>query len=407
MACAHFPDCVGCPLVGTTYGEQLRGKDAALRAALAAHPRIAPVEPEKIFGSPLPFGYRNHAKLVLRKRRGRDGRAEVVLGVYRPGTHSVLPAERCRVHDRRLLPFLVALRARIEESGIPIFDERSREGALRYALARISTESGAIHLTLVSAIADPAGLDRLVERLRRDEPRLEAAFLCVNPTPGNSILSSDVRRIFGPRALLDRFGRLVLESRPDAFVQANPGVATRIYADAERWLDPRPHDVVVDLFGGVGGFGLALAPRVAAVLGIETSAAAVDCANGNAKRAHQGHVRYLAAPAESAAALVREHGLAPEEGGRLLVVANPPRSGLSVGARDAIAALAPSSLLYLSCNPVTLARDLDALAEGGLSLRRIRPFDMLPQTPHVEVLALLDRDAAASSGAEAGPATGA
>jgi len=165
--------------------------------------------------------------------------------------------------------------------------------------------------------------------------------------------------------------------------------------------------VVVDLFGGVGGFGLALAPRVAAVLGIETSAAAVDCANGNAKRAHQGHVRYLAAPAESAAALVREHGLAPEEGGRLLVVANPPRSGLSVGARDAIAALAPSSLLYLSCNPVTLARDLEALAEGGLSLRRIRPFDMLPQTPHVEVLALLDRDAAASSGAEAGPATGA
>lgn len=392
VACAHFPDCVGCPLVGTTYGEQLRGKDAALLAELAAHPAIAPVAPERIFGSPLPFGYRNHAKLVLRRRRTREGRSEVVLGVYRPGTHSVLPAERCRVHDRRLLPFLVALRARIEESGIPIFDERNREGALRYVLARVSNESGAIHLTLVSALADPAGLDRLVDRLRRDEPRLEAAFLCVNPTPGNAILSPDVRRIFGPRALLDRFGRLVLESRPDAFVQANPGVATRIYADAERWLEPGPDDVVVDLYGGVGGFGLALAPRVSAVLGIESSAPAVDCANGNAKRSHLRHVRYLAAPAESAVSLVREQAPLPGPGGRLLVVANPPRSGLSAGVRDAIGELAPARLLYLSCHPATLARDLDALAGGGLALRRIRPFDMLPQTPHVEVLALLERE---------------
>ncbi|MFM8409819.1 MAG: 23S rRNA (uracil-5-)-methyltransferase RumA, partial [Alphaproteobacteria bacterium] len=115
-------------------------------------------------------------------------------------------------------------------------------------------------------------------------------------------------------------------------------------------------------------------------------------ANGNAKRAHQRHVRYVAAPAESAAALAREHGIAPREGGRWLLVANPPRAGLSAGARGAIAELAPASLLYLSCNPATLARDLEALAATGLTVRRIRPFDMLPQTPHVEVLALLERD---------------
>jgi 23S rRNA (uracil1939-C5)-methyltransferase len=338
----------------------------------------------------LPFGYRNQAKLVLRRRRSREGRSEVVLGVYRPGTHSVMPAERCRVHDRRLLPFLVGLRARIEESGLPIFDERSREGALRYALARISTESGAIHLTLVSAVADLPGLDRLVERIRRDEPRLEAAFLCVNSSPGNAILSPDVRRLFGPKALLERFGRLVLESRPDAFVQANPGVATRIYADAERWLEPAAGDAVLDLFGGVGAFGLALAPRVGRVLGIETSGAAVECANGNAKRAHQRHVTYVAAPAEGAGALAREHGLVPVAGGRLLVVANPPRAGLSEAVRRAIVEFGPARLLYLSCNPATLARDLDALVAAGFSVRRMRPFDMLPQTPHVEVLTVLD-----------------
>jgi len=399
VACTHFPDCVGCPLVGSTYGEQLRGKEETLRAELGRWPSLAQVAPERIFGSPLPFGYRNQAKLVLRRRRTRDGRSEVVLGVYRPGTHSVVPAERCRVHDRRLLPFLVGLRARIEESGLPIFDERRRDGALRYALARISTESGAIHLTLVSAVADLPGLDRLVDRLRRDEPRLEAAFLCVNPTPGNAILSPDVRRLFGPKALLERFGRLVLESRPDAFVQANPGVATRIYADAERWLEPAAGDAVLDLFGGVGAFGLALAPRVGRVLGIETSGAAVACANGNAKRAHLRHVTYVSAPAESAVAIARDHGLVPAAGGRLLVVANPPRAGLSEAVRRAIVELGPARLLYLSCNPATLARDLDALAASGLAVRRMRPFDMLPQTPHVEVLTLLDVGGAVAGGA--------
>lgn len=392
VACAHFPDCVGCPLVGRAYGEQLRGKEETLRSELARHAWRGSVEPERIFGSPLPFGYRNHAKLVLRRRRTKEGRNEVVLGVYRPGTHSVMPAERCRVHDRRLLPFLVGLRERIEESGVAIFDERRREGSLRYALARISVDTGAIHLTLVSVDPDPPGLRRLFERLRREEPHLEAAFLCVNPTPGNAILSPDVRRVFGPRVLVERFGRLVLESRPDAFVQANPAVATRIYADAERWLEPRAEDVVIDLFGGVGAFGLALAPRVAAVLGIESSPAAVECANGNAKRAHQRHVRYVAAPAENALALAREHGIDPAEGGRRLVVANPPRSGLSAPVRDAIARLVPARVLYLSCNPATLARDLEALAASGFAVRRIRPFDMLPQTPHVEVLALLERE---------------
>ena len=230
VACSHFPDCVGCPLVGSTYGEQLRGKEATLASELGRWPSLAQVSPERIFGSPLPFGYRNQAKLVLRRRRSREGRSEVVLGVYRPGTHSVMPAERCRVHDRRLLPFLVGLRARIEESGLPIFDERSREGALRYALARISTESGAIHLTLVSAVADLPGLDRLVERIRRDEPRLEAAFLCVNSSPGNAILSPDVRRLFGPKALLERFGRLVLGAQPVRARRVRPGAA----ADALR-----------------------------------------------------------------------------------------------------------------------------------------------------------------------------
>ncbi|HZR79750.1 MAG TPA: 23S rRNA (uracil(1939)-C(5))-methyltransferase RlmD [Candidatus Binatia bacterium] len=397
VRCPHFPSCVGCPLVGTLYGEQLRAKERDLRDALRAFPSLGALAPERIAGSPSPFGYRNHARLVLRRRRAQGGPSEVVLGVYRPGTHSVMPAERCAVHDPGLRRLLVALREEVEALAIPIFDERTRTGLLRYALARRSRWQRAIHLTLVSAAAAVPALDRLLDRLRRAEPELESAFLCVNPTPGNALLSSDIRKLFGPRALVERFGRLVLESRPDAFVQANVEVATRIYATAEQWLDPQPEDVVVDLYGGVGGIGLALAPRLARVLGIESSAAAVECANANAKRAHHRHVRYVTAAAEDAATIAAREALAPAAGGATIAVVNPPRRGLTDAARRAVCDLAPRSILYLSCNPATLARDLAVLVERGYAVRRVRPFDMLPQTPHLEVLALLD--AAPASGA--------
>jgi 23S rRNA (uracil1939-C5)-methyltransferase len=378
--------------VGTPYGEQLRAKEAELRAALDAHEGLRGVEVERIAGSPQPFGYRNQAKLVFRRRRRADGGgSEVMLGVYRPGSHSVVPAERCAVHDPGLRRLLSALRAEVESLAIPIFDERSRQGSLRYALARRSRATSTIHLTLVSATERVPSLDALLGRLKESEPALEAAFLCVNPTPGNTLLSPDIRKLFGPRALVERFGRIALESRPDAFVQANVEIATRIYATAEQWLDPRPEDVVIDVFAGVGGIGLALAPRVARVLGIEVAEAAVECANGNAKRAHYGHVRFVAGGAEDAAAIARREELAPAPGGDVLAVVNPPRRGLAEAARAAIAELEPRSILYLSCDPHTLARDLADFFARGFAVRRVRPFDMMPQTPHVETLALLAR----------------
>lgn len=391
MRCAHFPDCVGCPWVGTAYGEQLRRKETLLREALAGRPALAGVRPEKISGSPLPFGYRNQAKLVFRRRRVPGG-SEVLLGVYRPGTHSVMPAHLCAVHDPGLRALLAALREQVEELAIPIFDERARTGALRYALARRSRASGRVHLTLVSAAAEVPRLDRLLAGLGRAVPDLEAAFLCVNPTPGNEILSSDIRRLFGPGALVDRFGRLTLESRPDAFVQANLDVATKIYAAAEEWLDPAPTDALLDVFGGIGGIGLAVAPRVRRVLGIEASAASVACANGNARRAHLGHVTYVAGTAERMGEIARADNLSSSSDGdgALIVAVNPPRRGLAERERAELAALAPRAVLYLSCNPTTLARDLADLVGRGFAVARVRPFDMMPQTPHVEVLALVE-----------------
>lgn len=386
VPCSHFPACVGCPLVGTPYPAQLAAKDATLRDALARqHLHVTRVEPA--VGSPRAFGYRNHAKLVFRSRRAPHGAREVVLGVYRPGSHSVAPADGCIVHHRLLQPVLRVLRREVERLEIPIFDERVRTGALRYALARASSAQGAVHLTLVSAISDPPQLRELIARLRRELPTLAAGFLCVNPTPGNVLLTSDIRRLFGPSALLERFGDVELESRPDAFLQANAAVASRIYATVRSWLAPRPDDVALDLYCGVGGIALHLAPALRRVLGIEGQPSAVDCATSSARRRRVANAEFVAAPVEDTLRIAGERGLTSPT----LVAVNPPRKGLTAQVVEVVAQLAPRKIAYVSCDPTSLARDLALLTARGYGVERVRAFDMLPQTPHVEAVALLER----------------
>lgn len=388
IPCAHFPRCVGCPLVGTPYPEQLAAKDATLRRALAEYPELAPATIEDPAGSPAAFGYRNQAKLVFRGRFVPPDRREVLLGVYRPGTHSVAPAERCIVHHRAMQPLLRTLRDEVERLAIPIFDERNRSGALRYALVRTSTARGEVHLTLVSAIDDPPRLDELLRRLRQRHQELAATFLCVNPTPGNAILSADVRLLHGRPGLRERFGDLELESRPDAFLQANTAIAARIYATARRWLAPRPDDVALDLYCGVGAIALHLAPHVARVLGVESQASSVACAVANARRAGASNAELVTAPVEDVPDLLAQRNLA---GAPTLVAVNPPRKGLSARVSDVVAGLGARRIAYVSCDPTTLARDLALLVRRGYVLERVRAFDMMPQTPHVEALALLVR----------------
>jgi 23S rRNA (uracil1939-C5)-methyltransferase len=388
VPCAHFPQCVGCPLVGDPYPAQLVAKGERLRAAIARHPELADARIDEPAGSPAAFGYRNQAKLVFRGRFVPGVGRQILLGVYRPGTHSVVPAEACIVHHRLLQPLLRDLRAEVERLAMPIFDERDRSGALRYALVRASTARGEVHLTLVSAIADPPGLDELLRRLRRGHRELTATFLCVNPTPGNTILSPDIRLLHGRPVLVERFGDLELESRPDAFLQANSAVAARIYATALRLLAPAPGDVALDLYCGVGALALHVAPHVARVIGIEAQESAVACAIANARRAGARAAEFVAAPAEDARRVLAERGV----GAVSLVMVNPPRKGLSAAVLATVADIAPRRILYVSCDPTTLARDLAALAAHGYRTRRVRAFDMLPQTPHVEAVALLERD---------------
>jgi 23S rRNA (uracil1939-C5)-methyltransferase len=378
--CAHFPDCVGCALIGTPYGRQLQRKREAVRAAFSSHAALAHLAVPEPIGSPKAFGYRNQAKLVARRtQRG------LLLGMYRPGTHKVVDIGRCPVHDPLIARVLEALRRLLEGQQVPTYDERSGHGWLRYVVVRSSGWQRSAQVILVVRDRSFAGERQLVRGIMRVRG-VTSVVLGLNPHPGNAIFGERFVAAAGKDALIERVGPLRLKTRAGAFLQANVGVARRLYEHVLRWADPHPGETCVDLYCGVGAISFNLATRAERVFGIEESPIAVLDAKENIRLNGFHNVRFLAGPAA-----VQLSDLAPRLERVDLITLNPPRKGADEPTRLAITACGAPRIVYVSCDPSTLARDLSWFAAHGYETEAVQPFDLLPQTDHVECVALLRR----------------
>jgi len=382
VTCPHFPACVGCPWIGHPYAEQLAAKRGrvveALAAALppAARPHVAPVVP-----APARTGYRVQVKLVV--HAARDG---PLLGLYHPGTHRVADVTRCPLHERSITGALPVIRHALAAEAVPIHGA-GRDG-VRYLLVRASLHERRLLVTLVSSRVPLPGAARLARRLRAELP-LAGLLLNENPSAGNVILGPVTHHLWGEATLRERYGDLVLAAGPTAFVQANTRMAARIYADLAGAAALRGHERVLDLYCGVGGVALTLAAGAAAVLGIEEVEAAVACARDNARRNRLRNANFEAGRVEE---------LPASAGSIDLVTLNPPRKGCGEAVARRLLALAAPRILYLSCAPASFARDAAALISGGYQLLGIRPYDLMPQTDHVELLGSFARRAGGIQG---------
>lgn len=378
--CPHAPACAGCALIGTAYTRQLALKRERVVAALASYPRLAGTAIGDIVGSPRVFGYRNQAKLVA--RRSRRG---LLLGVYRPGTHEVVDISRCPVHDPRITQVLGGVRQAIDATDPPIYDERNGSGWLRYVVIRASAWKHSAQVILVVRDRNWSGEAALLGRIRR-LPSVRSVALNLNRSQGNVIFGERFIGITKEQSLVERVGGLALSSRAGAFLQANIGVARKVYERVLAFADPHPDTIAVDLYCGVGAISFYLATRARQVFGIEESPNAILDAKSNIRLNGFHNVRFFAEPA--AAGMRRLTDALPAVD---LVTLNPPRKGADEATRNAIADAAPPRIVYVSCDPTTLARDLDWFATRGWRTTRVDPFDMLPQTDHVECVARLER----------------
>jgi 23S rRNA (uracil1939-C5)-methyltransferase len=346
---------------------------AALAAALGESHRsvVAPVVP-----APATTGYRVQTKLMVSATRGGP-----LLGLYSPGTHRVVDSSRCPLHDRLIQRAIPIVRDALRTEALPIHGGGRR--GVRYLLLRASVSERRLLLTLVTSRVPLAAAPRLARRLRSQLP-LAGLLLNENTSPGNVILGPHTRRIWGEEELCERYGDVVLAAPTVAFVQANTRMAARIYAEIAAAAELRGRERVLDLYCGVGGIAFTLAPAAAEVLGIEAVEAAVEAARRNARRNGRPNVRFEVGQVEEVVAAAAQ--------GADLVTLNPPRKGCGTGVARALAAARVPRLLYLSCAPASFARDAALLVAGAYRLRRVQPFDLLPQTDHVELLGCFEHE---------------
>ncbi len=374
--CPLFGKCGGCALRHLPYEKQIDIKKENVRALFRKNAGI--VLDEIPFTESAHDGYRNKVALPFGVENG-----QAVLGMYKRATHKVLPLKKCPLHGEWIEPLMEAVLSFVRDGSLSVYDEKSGKGLLRHLVARRLPVDGGFSYSVI-VVVNGAKLpqeDDLAARLSDALGGKVNLYICKNTLKNNVILTPDVRTVCGEDHVRAEMCNEVWEVSPLAFLQVNFPVAEKIYQKVVAAVPAGA--TVVDAYSGTGIMSALIGQKAARVIGIETIADAVKDANGNAaRRGLAEKVKHVVGETESILPTLAE------DLGAYSLVVDPPRAGLDKKVVDALLADPPERIVYVSCSPATLTRDL-ALLKEKFSVESVELFDMFPQTPHVETLCLL------------------
>lgn len=373
--CPYYGRCGGCQTRHMTYTQELRFKAGKVREALK---RIGGVDPGEvpIHGALAPDRYRNKVQFPC-----SPGPA---IGYFQERTHRVIDVDDCLLTPTPCASIRRAVKDWMAAHNVPAYDEGTHTGLVRHLYLRVNAAGEVLVCLLVNGKALPKE-DALVDALRAAEPKLTGAILGVNQAKSNVILGSSYRTLWGRDYLIDTLCGLRFKLSVPSFFQVNRPQAEVLYGLAGDFAALTGTETLLDLYCGTGTIGLTMAGRAKEVIGVEVIPQAVADARENARRNGVANARYLCADAAQAAAQLANQGVRPD-----VVVVDPPRKGLSPEVVDTLLEMAPQRIVYVSCDPATLARDLKTLCQN-YTLARAAAVDMFPRTHHVETVCLLER----------------
>lgn len=381
--CPIARDCGGCEWLAVPYPIQLRRKQEQVEGLLGAVAAEDGASVEPIRGMTEPAHYRHKAATPFAHVRG----GRVRCGFYATGTHRIVPCEECLVEDPRARRILNSVARVAERLHIPPYDEDRGTGVLRHAVVRCGWKTDDVLLTLVSRVPELRDERRVVAELRAACPEVTSIVLNVNDRRTNAILGRSSRALFGPGTMHDELLGCRFEIGPTSFYQTNPAQTEVLYELALEGVGNAAS--ALDAYCGTGTIGVCAAARLneLQVTGVEQVAAAVACARRNADtNSVADRCRFVAA--DTTTWMAREGRDQRFEA----VIMDPPRAGSTPEFLAGAAGLAPKSIVYVSCNVVTQARDLEVLRTRGYRLTRVAPVDMFPHTKHVECVVTLERN---------------
>lgn len=376
--CPLAKKCGGCQLQHMNYEAQLKWKRQQVIDAIERIGKLR-AEVEPTVGMDDPWRYRNKMQFPIGRSKGG-----LLIGCYAKRTHDIIDTNECLIQRSANDEMLRAARRVLERFNVSAYDEDRHVGVMRHVMGRVGSD-GETMLVLVTATKELPHSKALVRALREELPSVTTIQQNVQTYRNNVILGRETKILYGARTIRDRIGDLRFNISARSFFQVNTSQAEALYRTAVEFAGLTGRETVLDAYCGTGTITLTMARRTRRAIGIEIVSSAIDDARRNARENGIKNAEFILGDASKIMPRLRAEGID-------VAVLDPPRAGCDQKVLEALASMNPSRIIYVSCNPATLARDLSFLATVGYRTKKIRPTDMFPQTSHVEAVALIERD---------------
>ena len=378
--CPYFPLCGGCALRHMDYEQELALKQTHVQSCLT---RIGgqTISALPITGAAQTDGYRNKVQFPVQEQDGRP-----VAGFFSGKTHRVIPVRHCRIQPDCADAIHGVVLAWMEQYHIRAYDEQTHTGYIRHIYIRFGTESGQILVCIVATCTQLPKKKQLVAALLAAEPGITTIVFSPNTKKGNTVLGTEFHPLYGDGTITDTLCGLQFRLSAPAFYQVNHAQAERLYEKAVQLAGLTGNETVLDLYCGTGTITLCLARHAKKAIGVEIVPQAIEDAKFNAAQNGMENAEFFCMDAGQAAKMLADRHTRPD-----VIVVDPPRKGVSADVIEAIGTMAPQRVVYVSCDPATLARDLKLLTAAGYTLQTAEAFDLFPRCAHVETVCLLSK----------------
>lgn len=375
LSCPVFKKCGGCQLLKDSYEKQISRKQETLRKLLKPYCRTQSFLPMED-----PLYYRHKVTAAF----DRDGKGNVISGVYREGTHIVVPVTECFLENRKADAIMATIRGLLKSFKIKTYDEDTDYGLLRYVQVRVGCATGQIMVVLVLSTPILPSKNNFVKALRKEHPEITTVVVNVNNKKTSMVLGEKQQVIYGPGYIEDELCGLRFKISPGSFYQVNPVQTERLYNKAMEYAALTGKETVLDAYCGTGTIGMIAASRAGKVIGVELNQQAVRDAVTGAKKNQISNIRFYQNDASEFMVQLAESGDPVD-----VVFMDPPRTGSDERFLESLARLRPRRVVYISCNPETLVRDLKYLTGKGFEVKKAMGVDMFPFTVEMECVCLL------------------
>lgn len=380
LKCPYRKKCGGCQLQNLTYQKQLSFKQVKVIKLLGKYHHV-----NEIIGMDNPYHYRNKVQAAFSERKG-----EIVSGVYQSSTHGIVPVDSCLIEDQKADEIIVTIRKLLKSFKLRAFNNATKKGFLRHVLIKRGFSSGEIMVVLVTAVMDFNKESQFVNALLSRHPEITTIVQNVNDKQTNLILGENSRVLYGNGYIEEKLCGFRFRISPKAFYQINPTQTEVLYNKAIDFAELTGTEKVLDAYCGTGTIGIIASPKADKVIGVELNPDAIKDAKVNAELNNVKNIEFF--EDDASRFMVKK----AREGEKFdVVIMDPPRAGASLEFLRCLAELAPQKIVYVSCNPETMVRDISFLTRKGYKVRKIQPVDMFPHTEHVETVALLVRTVSA------------